>query len=180
MPEIVYSPLDNDTSVNDFVCGDGEIDKWLRKKALKEHCAHKHIVTCAHLDDTGEFVGFYALSSVIEEANKLPSVTFFPFGGTKHFPCVQLVYLAVQNKFQRNPELRAGSTIMGQVVRSFAEVGALIGIPALILTPLSKDVAKFYEALGFEYYDKNTRMFLPVQSAIAAVQEAQAEPLAEA
>lgn len=173
MAEITYKPLDNETRRDNFLCGDGDIDKWFRKKALKDHSAHKHMVTCAHLDNANDPIGFYALSSVIEEANKLPGVHFFPFGGTRHFPCVQLVYLAVQKPFQRNGELRAGSTIMGDVVRTFAQVGSLIGIPALILTPISREVAEFYRLLGFEFYDKNTRMFLPVQSAIAAVAEAE-------
>ncbi len=174
MAEIGYRPLDSKTPCDTFVCGDAEIDKWFRRKALKDHCAHKHRVTCAYLGDAKKPLGFYALSSVIEEANKLPGVRFFPFGGTKYFPCVQLVYLAVQKPFQRKAGLRAGSTIMGDVVRTFAQVGELIGIPALILTPINKDVAEFYNSLGFEFYDKNTRMFLPVQSAIAAVVEVEA------
>jgi hypothetical protein len=128
-------------------------------------------VTCASFqDEAGQVVGFYALSSVIEEAKKLPNVNFFPLGGTKYFPCVQLVYLAVSTPYQRKPQ-RYGSTIMGEVIRSFAEAGSMMGIPALILIPISKPVAGFYQSLGFEFYDRSTRMFLPIQSAVAAVLE---------
>lgn len=175
---IEYSPLCPQTQRAQFTCGNAEIDKWFRGNAYRDHCASKHVVTCARFEDgDGALVGFYALSSVIEEARKLPEVRFFGFGGNKFFPCVQLVYLAVATPFQRQ-EQRYGSTIMGEVVRTFAEVGAIIGIPALILTPLDKEVAKFYETLGFERYDSGTRMWLPLQQAINAVTEA--EGLADA
>lgn len=175
LSSIEYSPLGENTRRDQFACGDADIDKWFRKKAFEHHCANRHIVTCASFqDDEGQMVGFYALSSVIEEAKKLPEVSFFPFGGTKQFPCVQLVYLAVQREFQRQPE-KYGSTIMGEVIRTFADVGLLVGLPALILIPLNKGVASFYQTLGFEPYDSGTRMFLPLQSAVAAVEEAEAE-----
>ncbi len=60
--------------------------------------------------------------------------------------------------------------MVGRVVSLFAEIGPLIGLPHLIVVPLSRDLVPFYRELGFEEYDNGSRMFLPIQSALDAVQ----------
>lgn len=123
-------------------------------------------------------VGFFALSSVVEEAKKLPDVPFVPFFGSPlYFPCVQLVYMAMHTEFQKQGY---GTEVLGEVVRVFAEVGNAIGIPALILTPINDDAKRFYARLGFEPYDKGTRMFLGLEAAAATFNEASEEIDAEA
>jgi ribosomal protein S18 acetylase RimI-like enzyme len=176
LPAIAYRPLRRDTRCDKFVCGDAEIDKWFRKHAYRDHCESKHVVTCAYIEGHEEdVVGFYALSSVIEDAKKLPEVKFFPFGGTAYFPCIQIVYIGVQKDFQRQPDLRVGSIILGHIVKQFAELGTLIGMPALIVTPMNAQVANFYGRIGFAHYDNNTRMVLPLRLAVETVEQARAE-----
>lgn len=167
MSLLEYRDLCADTDTAKFICGDAEIDKWFRTKSHRDHFSGKHIVTCARFDGEEPVIGFYALSSVVEDAKKLPGVAFFPFSSDRFFPCVQLVYLAVHKPIQRRGY---GAIIMGQVIRTFANVGAAIGIPALIVTPLNDDAKRFYTSLGFEPYERGTRMFLPLQTALAAVE----------
>lgn len=152
-------------STTNFVCGEADIDKWFRAKSLKDHIRHKHIVTCAHLaPDSLHPVGFFALSTVIEEARNLPSVSYIPFFGPPHyFPWLSMVYLAVDKAHQRQG---IGSTMMVRVIRDFADLGERIGLPLLILTPLNGKLADFYEKLGFERYRRGGGMFLPLQTAI--------------
>ena len=149
-----------------FRCGVAEIDKWFRATSWKDHQRRKHVVTCAiEAGGDGDPVGFYAVSTVVEEARLLPGVPYVPFfGNANYFPCLSMVYLAVSEDRQRQG---IGSAMMIKVILDFAEYGEQIGLPLLILTPLNRDVADFYEGLGFERYKSGTGMFLPLQTAIA-------------
>lgn len=124
------------------------------------------MVTCAQETgaDIDHPVGFYALSTVVEEARLLPGVPYIPFfGNPRYFPCLSMVYLAVSQDRQRQG---IGSAMMIKVILDFADYGEQIVLPLLILTPLNRDVADFYEGLGFERYKGSTGMFLPLQTAI--------------
>lgn len=154
-----------ETNIASFRCGVQEIDTWFRSKSLKDHGNRKHIVTCAYEgDDRAKPVGFYALSTVIEEARLLPGVRYVPFfGNPNYFPCLSMVYLAVAQDRQNRG---IGSTIMAKLISDFAGHGEKIGLPLLILTPVSKKAAGFYAALGFEPYNHGVGMFLSLQTAI--------------
>ena len=76
--------------------------------------------------------------------------------------------MAMSTPFQRQPE-EYGTQVLGEVVRIFAEVGTAIGLPAMILTPINSDAARFYARLGFEAYERGSRMFLPLQTAVATI-----------
>ena len=130
------------------------------------------MVTCARFDGQEDLLGFYALSSVSEDAKKLPDVKFFPFETKSYFPCIQLVYLAISQPLQRSGH---GTEIVADLTRRFAIIGEIIGIPAMIVTPLNKDAARLYQRCGFEAYAGGTRMVLPLQTAIATVREAERE-----
>lgn len=155
----------SDISTTSFCCGDAEIDKWFRAKSLKDHDKRKHIVTCVYpTGDDARVIGFYALSTVIEEVGNLSGVSYVPFfGNPKYFPCLSMVYLAVEKSHQRQG---IGSAIMVKVILDFADYGEQIGLPLLILTPLNNKVAAFYESLGFARYTRGVGMFLPLQTAI--------------
>lgn len=179
LPDIDYSALTADTKRAGFTCGDSEIDKWFRNKALAAHEARKHLVTCASfVGEPDSVVGFYALSAVVEDAKKLPGVPYYSPFSDRQFPCIQLTYMAIRRDLQRNDE-EYGTTVLGEVVRTFAEIGEQIGMPAMILTPVNDDARRFYKRWDFEPYYHNNRMFLPLQTAIATLAAAEAEALAE-
>jgi len=171
-----YRELSANCATHKFISGDGEIDSWLRKKALRDHAAGKHVVTCVREDGQDDILGFYALSSVVENAKALPDVKFFPFETDAYFPCLQLVYLAVHRPHQRQ---FYGTAIMAEMVRKFAEIGQYTGLPAIIVTPLNEDAKRFYLRLGFEPYSNGSRLVLPLQTAIATVRAANEEIAAE-
>lgn len=167
-----YRAICKDTDRTKMMCGDGEIDKWFLKKALSEHQSRKHLTTCVRSKDTDEIVGFYSMSTVVEDAKRLPGVKFFPFWTNDSFPCVQLVYLAVNKPLQNKGK---GTEILSQLIRSFASMGAVFGIPAMIVTPLNPDATRLYARLGFEPYYRGTRMFLPLRLVLETTEEAEAE-----
>jgi GNAT superfamily N-acetyltransferase len=168
---LTYRPLAADTITREFTCGEDEIDRWFRNEALADHERGTILTTCAYLPGVASPAGFYSLASVAEEVSQLPGHDYHRFGKGEHFPCLQLVYLAVHRRYQRRG---IGTSMVGAVLELFAEIGPKIGLPHLILVPINDDVISYYQdQLGFEPYHKDTRMFYPLQAALQAVQEAQ-------
>lgn len=114
-----------------FACGEHEIDSWFAKEALKEQDKGTILTTCAYLPGVASPVGFYALASVAEEVKSLKG-EYHRFGQGHHFPCLQLVFLAVHVRYQRQ---QIGTSMVGAVTSLFAEVGPKIGLPHMILVP---------------------------------------------
>lgn len=147
-----------------FNCGSQEVNNYLRKDAWKFHDRRSHRVTYAHLLDDAGPAGFVALACVTEEVRKLPHTHFHRFGIPSHFPCLQLVWLGVKTQHQGQ---KIGTRLVGKAIETFAMVGEKIGLPHLVLVPISDDVKPFYRRLGFVEYDGGSRMFLPLQTALA-------------
>jgi hypothetical protein len=80
--------------------------------------------------------------------------------------------MAMRTDLQRKQH---GTGVLGEVVRVFAEIGSAVGMPAMVLTPLNDDARRFYRRMGFEPYDRNTRMFPGLEAAWATIAAAQAE-----
>ncbi|SFO02014.1 hypothetical protein [Sphingomonas sp. OK281] len=179
MPEIEYRDLSDTTDFANFVCGDSEIDKWLRNDARKHHGQRKHLVTFASFGDAPDsVVGFYALSAVVEKvANLGGDVPFFAFQDASRCPCLQLTYMAMQKEHQAQDH---GTLLLANVIRTFARLGSEIGIPALIVAPGSERARKFYIDRGsFEPYAKGGGLFLPLRVATSIVTAASPEDEAQ-
>ena len=162
-----YSRVCSATNRAAFRCGERDIDDWFRSDALKCEERGTVRVMCAHLAGNDAPVGFFAIATAVEQVSKLPGYHYHLFGGAMVFPCLQLVYVGVHKELQGRG---IGSTMVGSAIALFSDVAPLIGLPHLILIPINEGVKPFYERLGFECYDRGERMFLPIQSAIAAVE----------
>jgi GNAT superfamily N-acetyltransferase len=167
---IEYRGISAGTNCKAFQCGEREINRWFSKDALKSDTRGVVRVTCAHLPGNDAAVGFFGIATAVEDVRKLPGYHYHLFGGSKQFPCLQLVYLAVQREFQGRS---IGRTMVGSVIARFAEIGPIIGLPHLILVPINDRVIPFYENIGFQKYDGGARMFLPLQTALDAVRAEQ-------
>jgi len=136
-------------------------------------------VTCALPEGEVRPIGVYALSTVAEEVSNLPGrYRLFRSGG--HFPALHLVWLATDHGFENKG---LGKIMVGKVIRQFAQIGAEIGIPHLILTPAAEDKDKlvtFYSSLGFQPYNDGESMHLGIDDAIDAVIKAQEQYAAQA
>lgn len=165
IPPVEFKELTRTACGARFNCGAAEINQYLRREAWKLHSRHTHRVTYAHLCGNASPAGFLTLATVTEEVGKLPGTFFHKFGGANRFPCLQLVWLGVGVEHQGR---KIGTRLVGKAIETFADVGAKIGLPHLILVPISNDVKPFYERLGFTEYDDGQRMFLPLQTAIEA------------
>lgn len=169
-PPLDYRYLSDATKRAGFSCRNADIDRWFSRDALKAHRTGSIVVVCASQPDAPDRpIGFYALATVAEEFARLPNVgPRHRLREGTHFSALQLVWLAVDHGFQGRG---FGSRLMGQVIRTFAEVAPRIGLPALIVVPDEANygvLKHFYESLDFQEYVGGGTMFLPLQVAIAA------------
>lgn len=162
MPSIHFKPISKAACQTRFTCGATSIDKYLAKEAWKQHTTGVHRVTYGHLENSAAPAAFFSLACVTEEISKLKG-TYHPFGGADRFPCLQLVWLGVHRKLQGQS---IGKLMVGKAIKIFAEVGEQIGLPHLVLIPISDEVKPFYKSLGFREYDGGQRMYLPLQFAM--------------
>lgn len=171
-PQGVAPPLDfwsltKAASQATFGCGEKQVDDYFRDQAWKQHERTTHRVTCCSTLSNPSAAGFYSLACITEEIRKLPGHHYAMFGQSRYFPCLQLAWIGVHRPMQG---ARIGLAMLGRVVTLFAEFGSEIGLPHLIVVPISEDVKRFYRKMGFEDYDGGSRMFLPLQVARAAVE----------
>ncbi|HVM22511.1 MAG TPA: hypothetical protein VM308_04305 [Sphingomicrobium sp.] len=180
LPPLEFSQLCPDTNCGGFSCSNREINKWFQRKALKQHQSGAVVVTCVHERGHPQRpLGIYALATVAEEVRSLPGA-YHRFRQADHFSALQLVWLATDRGFTRRG---LGELMVGQVIRTFAAVGRQIGLPHLIVIPAEQDyerLVQFYAKLGFATYRDGEAMFLPIQSAVQAVEAEQAELAAAA
>lgn len=171
---IEYRPLSEGTLRTGFISGDSDIDRWFLKKAWQDHSSRKHVVTCASFEEAdAAVIGFFALSTVVESAANLGAeVPFFAYQDARNCPCLQLTYMAIHKDHQCKEH---GTLVLARVVQEFAHVGTQIGIPALIVMPGTARARRFYdERGGFTGYAKGAGMFMPLQTALATLTEAEA------
>lgn len=172
LPPIRFEPLCDSHNCSGFRCTNREINKWVEKKASKEHKPGVLHVTCALPEGQQRPIGVYAVSTVAEETRNLPGHAYRTFRAGKHFPALHLVWLATDHLFE---DRGLGKIMVGQVIRQFATIGAQIGIPHLILTPAEEareKLVNFYGKLGFELYNDGESMHLSIDKAIDAISKA--------
>lgn len=180
LPSINFIPIGERMVRRGFRCASRDINSWFERKALKEHISGCVRVNCAVEDGLPHRpIGFYALAVVVEEVSNLPG-SYHPFRGGGHFSALQLVWLATDRGFVRRG---LGERMVGRAITTFAQIGPLIALPHLIVVPDPKDhdrLTRFYTKLGFTSYKDGEAMFLPLQSAVQAVSDIEAELAAEA
>lgn len=160
--------LDASVNTHGFRCGLGEIDKWFRRDAIKNHERFRARVTVASLPGNAHPVGFYALSLTIEKISKEERRAYAPELTQSEFASVYLYYTAVHGPFQRNG---IGKRLLSEAMRDVYQLGRGVGLPGLTLRAAGSEVASFYERLGFARFggtDESPRMIMPMRSILEA------------
>lgn len=169
-PTLEFKRLAADCNRGAFYCGDNDIDRWFKNNALQHHNDLKARVVTAHLLGNPAPVGFYATTIRIEPESWLEG-RWFSRPQSGYFSSVQLCSVAVHRKMQRQG---IGRVMMAYAIKDFYEIVMKTGIFAMTLVALDKEVAKFYEKLGFvQYGDKEAtmpRMLLPAQSVVEMIE----------
>lgn len=132
------APLTVGHRIDDFASGQGELDAWLRRHALRnqETGASRTYVAC----DAAEVVAYFALAvgAVLHAAAPGRVRRNMP----EPVPVMILARLAVDRRWQ-------GRALVRDAVLRTLQAAEIAGIRALLVHALTPQARQFYEKLGF-------------------------------
>lgn len=119
-----------------------------------------------YVEEPGDIIGYYSLSSTKLEANNLPERFKKKIGQYGAVPATLLGRLATSQKFQRHKELRVGEKLivdaMFRTYRASRDV-ASFGLIVDVLKSDDIDPTGFYSKYGFiECMETENKMYLPM------------------
>ncbi len=143
---MIYSPptlLNDKHRLNEFYCGEDELDNWLKKMALKNQSsrASRTFVVC---DEENRVVAYYAMASG-SVSHSLAS------GNIRRnmpdpIPVIVLGRLAVDKSVQGK---HFGVAMLKDAVLRAKAVSEQIGVRALLVHALNEKAKQFYLKYGF-------------------------------
>jgi hypothetical protein len=162
LKSLTISPLDDGHILDGFTCGDGSLDRFIRKKARKYHSNNRVKVFCAHPRTGTTIYGLYTLTMRIEETNKLLAAEQ-DHVSDKHFPAIYIGTLAVLNRYQDHG---LGTILLLNALRRAHYVSQNVAVFGVALRSLNERTTKLYEKYGFGLRDQSTTplMVLPIWS----------------
>jgi GNAT superfamily N-acetyltransferase len=175
VPPLEFRRLAADCARGAFVCGDREIDRWFREKALTEHedltC---RVVTAYVVGRSDRVVGFYAMTIRLQKEIELSQRGAAGVRGQSgQFSSVHLCNVAVHRDLQRQGY---GTVIMGAALKDFYEIVVRTGIFAMTLQAANRDLMDFYTKLGFIAFGNShaimPKMILSAEAVIEIIEQA--------
>lgn len=129
--------------VSEFDCGNGALNDWLIKRALKNQSsgASRTFVICQ--DD--RVVGYYALASGSVE--RIASTKSIARNMPEPIPVMVLGRLAIHNTMHGQ---RLGSALLKDALLRTLSVAKNVGIRAILVHAISEDAKRFYLGYGFQ------------------------------
>ncbi|UHP11283.1 GNAT family N-acetyltransferase [Listeria marthii] len=152
-------------AVNEFSCGNIDIDSYLHNDALSDHICNLTRTFILFID--GSVAGYFTLTSDRAKitkksivSGKLPSHPHFTIHRNS-IPALQIHHFAIEKKHQRNG---VGVVLMNYLI-TFIKLKILPNVGATLLTVYStKESVGFYKKIGFEktgnHSDVNVNMAL--------------------
>ena len=170
-----FKPLSASVAREAFSCGDDEIDRWFRKKALEFHDSCKgRVITVHHpSSEDGQAaqhpVAFFAFAIAPQPESHLDkSHRFRRYVVQPHrcFLSLEIQYIAVRASRQNR---NIGRLIMGWLVQHFIDAIDRFAIPVMTLNAINERAEKLYREFGFQKYgdQASRRLMLPWQDALA-------------
>ena len=136
--------LTADHRLDDFACGEAELEHWLKRFALANQGASTSRTFVVEAD--GAVVGYYALAAGSVEFEDAPDRVKKGLGGYP-IPVVLLARLAVHVDYQGQGLGRA--FLKDAMVRT-GSIGEHAGVRALLVHAMHQRAAAFYQVFGFE------------------------------
>lgn len=163
-------PLARDHVVEGFTCGDGVIDDWLRRRALRRDSrASRTFATC----EGDRVVGFYCIAVGLVSPSEMEPER--PRGraaaayvlARDPVPVAILRRLAVDGPHQGNG---LGADLLMDALQRAVATGADLGVRAVLARAVEPRARAFYGAFGFApFLDDEETLFLPIETAEAAL-----------
>lgn len=142
---VVTAPatLDGKHNTIKFDCGNGTLNEWLLKRALKnqDNGASRTFVIC----QSDRVVGYYALASGSVERLEAPGS--IARNMPDPLPVIVLGRLAVDLSMQGQ---RLGSSLLKDALLRVLKISQDIGVRAVLVHAISEDAKRFYQAYGFQ------------------------------
>jgi len=112
-------------------------------------------VFCAHLEESENVLGYYALQIGTDSVAELPDVNKDNYlKNYVAFPAVHLSFLAVDETMQRQG---LGQHLLMDVFSKVAQISEYAGFFALTLVSYDEESTAFYKSLNFTIYSENLR-----------------------
>ena len=143
--------------LGDFCCGVSLVDEWTHARV---HSAEKNgtgvvYVVCAD----GRVAGIYSLCSHAVARDEVDG-GWLRRNTPEAIPAILLGMLGVDKRYQGE---RLGSSLLKDAIQRSLFVAEQIGAKALLVDPVDRDAARFYEKCGFARVPGTSRMFLPLK-----------------
>ena len=129
--------------VSGFDCGNGTLNDWLIKRALKNQSsgASRTFVICQN----DRVLGYYALASGSVE--RMASPKSIARNMLEPIPVMVLGRLAIDSNMQGQ---RLGAALLKDALLRTVSVSKNVGIRAILVHAISEDAKRFYMGYGFQ------------------------------
>ena len=157
---LLIEPLTRTNNRKLFDCGDEEVTRFLREKALQdqERDLSRTMVLIDSPENPQTIIGYHTLvmSQVRQEEipNDKPKIT-------RGIPVILLGQIGIDLKFQRQG---LGDLLLTDVQARVDEVSQKVGIRALMLDARNEKLAAWYESRDFVRFPNSLRMFKSIQA----------------
>jgi len=160
--DLVIELLNSHHDRTRFECGVDSLNDYIKKQArqdMKRRISRVFVAT--ELDEPNIISGYYTLSSLSIELNKLP--TSFAHKLPKHpVPAALIGRLAVSQEKQRRG---IGQILLVDAIKRTLSVSIEMAIYVLVVDAINNEAERFYEQFGFlRLSDNSSRLFLPLKT----------------
>lgn len=138
---VAYDPAAHDTSA--FACGEATLDTWLTCNAEAETKRGSARVW-AWLDQSGQVVGYYALSASKVKREDVPAA--LGRGGPIEIPAVLVGRLALDQSLRGH---NLGAVLLADALGRILDATRTVGARLAVVDAFHERAAVFYERLGF-------------------------------
>lgn len=137
------------------------LDDWLRERALaSEGMSARTYVVCA-TDAEKHVVGYYAISTAMEERIALPSAKLRR-GMPEQIPLLLIGRLAVDQTYQG---LGLGTDLLSDALRRCLAASEIAGVRAVVAHAIDDEAVRFYLRNGFVLSPLGERvMLMPIET----------------
>lgn len=137
-------PLSALHRLDDFDCGEAELDDWLKRRALGNQASGASR-TFVVADEGGRVYGYYAMAA--GAVSRQLATTGVRRNMPDPVPVMVLARLAVDRGAQR---LHLGAALLQDAVNRAVAVSQNAGVRALLVHALHEKARQFYEHYGFQ------------------------------
>lgn len=142
----IAEPLNNDHCVDDFLCGEPELDNWLKRSAASSdgrNITRTHVWT-QHTYPHKRVVAYYATMPYIVERASLTSKKGHNL--TETIPAYLLARLALDESLHGR---KLGSALLAEALRRLAVSSVSVGGRLIVVDAIDDHAVAFYEHHGF-------------------------------